>query len=70
MRAPGVAIARTDREAKAAIVVRGGVEIAYRVNDMVDAARHGWLTADSRFRPSMMPQSRGQNKNGRGLRDL
>ena len=41
VRAPRVAVARADGEAEAAIERGGGVEIAHRMDDMVEAARHG-----------------------------
>ena len=40
MRAPGMAIARADCEADAAIEIRRRVEIAHGMNDMVETAGH------------------------------
>jgi hypothetical protein len=39
--APGVAVARPDHEAHAAIKVGRGVEVAHGMNDVVETARHG-----------------------------
>lgn len=37
---PRMAVARTDNEAEPPISIRGRIEIAYGVNDMVEAAGH------------------------------
>jgi hypothetical protein len=49
MRAPWVAIARTDGEAEATIKRSGRVEIAHGMNDMVEAARHEQASASRRL---------------------
>ena len=40
VRAPWVTVARADGKAETAIERGGGIEIAHRMNDMVEAARH------------------------------
>ena len=45
MRAPGVAVARADREAEAAIERGRRVEIAHGMDDMVEPTRHGAIMA-------------------------
>ena len=41
VRAPGMAVARADRKARAAIEIRCGVEIAHGMDDVVETAGHG-----------------------------
>jgi hypothetical protein len=40
VRAPGMAIARTDGEAEPTVQIGRRVEVPYSMNDMVEASRH------------------------------
>ena len=40
LRAPGMAVARADREAEPPVQIGRGVEIAHRMDDVIEAARH------------------------------
>ena len=50
VRAPGMPVARADRKAEPPVEIGGRVEIAHRVDDVVEAARHrvaGHFTAEN-----------------------
>ena len=44
MRAPGVAVARADREAKPPVQIGAGIEIAHGMDDVIEAPGHGFGT--------------------------